>query len=286
MPLLYHWTRENHERDLAFGAGFHLNQGSARLHQVEVGDSLWAFTRRRDRRYGLAMELVVRAKTLNPRNFRYGHYRLWGDLERTRYFDLDHPRALVVDQVVRHLSVAPKSAVLGQAFQGHAAVRVLTQEDHQVLAALAADLPLDPRARVYPEEKLEALTLLGQADSVYRLVVDELPLLAAERQHYLYDGPAITRSRSLVRALRERYGGRCQLCLWEPSTLYGRELSEAHHMHWLSRGGDDAEDNLVLLCPNHHRAVHACDAPFDYRDLAFVFPDHREALRLNAHLTG
>jgi 5-methylcytosine-specific restriction enzyme A len=45
MALLYFWRLDNYRRDLDFGAGFHLNQASAVLHHVEVGDSVWAFTR-------------------------------------------------------------------------------------------------------------------------------------------------------------------------------------------------------------------------------------------------
>ena len=38
---------------------------------------------------------------------------------------------------------------------------------------------------------------------------------------------------------------------------------------------------MVLLCPNHHAAVHRDDAPFDYGDLAFRFSVGRtEALQL------
>ena len=86
MPLLYYWRGDNYRRDLDFGAGYHLNQANPVLHQIEVGDSLWAFTRRTDGRYVLAAELVVRAKTLNPPNFRYGRYRVWGSLSLSRYF--------------------------------------------------------------------------------------------------------------------------------------------------------------------------------------------------------
>jgi hypothetical protein len=38
MALLYYWRPDNYRRDLDFGAGFHLNQGSAVLHRVEVGE--------------------------------------------------------------------------------------------------------------------------------------------------------------------------------------------------------------------------------------------------------
>lgn len=67
MPLLYYWRGDNYRRDLDLGAGYHLNQGSPRLHDIELGDSLWAFTRLENGRYVLAAELVVRAKTFNLR---------------------------------------------------------------------------------------------------------------------------------------------------------------------------------------------------------------------------
>lgn len=86
MPLLYYWRRDNYVRDLDMGAGYHLNQANPLLHQIDLGDSLWAFTRTKDGRYTLAAELVVRAKTLNPPKFRYGRYRIWGDLRQSKYF--------------------------------------------------------------------------------------------------------------------------------------------------------------------------------------------------------
>ena len=32
--------------------------------------------------------LVVSTKTMNPTGFKYGDFRVWGDLERSRYFKL------------------------------------------------------------------------------------------------------------------------------------------------------------------------------------------------------
>ncbi|MCY4589584.1 MAG: hypothetical protein OXE86_03255, partial [Alphaproteobacteria bacterium] len=77
MPLLYHWVGKNYRRDLDWGAGYHLNQSNPLLHVIEPGDSLWAFTRTPSRKYVLAMELVVCAKSRNPPGYRYGEYRLW-----------------------------------------------------------------------------------------------------------------------------------------------------------------------------------------------------------------
>ncbi len=74
----------------------------------------------------------------------------------------------------------------------------------------------------------------------------------------------------LVEALRERYCGRCQICAWDSPVVYGTGLCEAHHVRWLSRGGSDDLSNPCLICPNHHRTIHSCDAQFDWSDHAFV----------------
>jgi hypothetical protein len=41
---------------------------------------------------------------------------------------------------------------------------------------------------------------------------------------------------------------------------------------------------MVLICPNHHAAIHRCDAPFDFADHTFLFDEHREPLRLDRHI--
>jgi hypothetical protein len=68
--------------------------------------------------------------------------------------------------------------------------------------------------------------------------------------------------------------------------VYGTRSAEAHHIAYLSRGGEDSLLNMVLLCPNHHTVIHNTDATFDYSRLTFCFPNGRvEPLCLNAHLT-
>lgn len=281
MPLLYYWRPDNYRRDLDYGAGYHLNQANALLHEIALGDSLWAFTRNQAGRYVLAAELVAKAKTHNPPNFRYGRYRLWGDLARSRYFATEDQPS--VEQIIRALSVRAEARLLGQSFQGLAAVRRLTEEDDRILTSLAADLPLEPRARILPEEKLEAALLLGEPAQVYALVENEKPGVAEARAAYLY-GEAVTRNRKLVEELHVLYDGRCQVCRWAPRDLYSRNLCHGHHIHWLSRGGADELANLMLVCPNHHAAIHRCDAPFDFDAGRYVFDEHEEPLQLNRHL--
>jgi 5-methylcytosine-specific restriction protein A len=282
--LLYFWRGDNYRRDLDHGVGFHLNQSSPLLHQIGLGESLWAFTRKTDRRYALAAELVVSAKTMNPGGFRYGPYRVWGDLRRSRYFGV-HAQP-DISTLIRSLAVEAKANVLGSSFQGKAAVRALGEADHLRLLAYAESLPLEPRARLLPEERLEALLLAGDENAVARFLREEPAGMAQERRRYLMTEVA-RRDRDLVEQLRELYAGECQICGWAPVRSYKAQLCEAHHVRWLSRGGDDALTNLVLVCPNHHRAIHRCDAPFDFGCNAFVFGTTKESLaRLQHTLVG
>ena len=174
------------------------------------------------------------------------------------------------------------AAVLGRSFQGKAAVRPLSDGDHVRLLSYAERLPLEPRARLLPEERLEALLLSGDVAAVSRLLLDEPAGIAERRRLYLLTNAA-KRDRDLVEQLREMYLGECQICGWAPRRSYGTELCEAHHIRWLSRGGTDALGNLVLICPNHHRAIYRCDAPFDFEYNSFVFGSMSETLKQLQH---
>ncbi len=286
MALLYFWRGDNYARDLDEGVGFNLNQASPRLHSLDIGDSLWAFTRAPDGRYALACELVITAKTRNPKDFPYGPYRVWGSLTDSRYFHVPEAPA---EAVLRGLSLRLGPQPLGRYFQGRAAVRPITAADHRKLAAFAAALPLEPRVhgwrstRSHWEIALEQSYLAGESELSRYLVQEDARGLSPERREVL-TRRAFRRSRALVSALRDRYDGRCQICTWDPRRLHGADACEAHHIHWLSRGGLDAPENLALLCPNHHRLVHSLDAPLDYTDRCFVLGQQRLPLRLDTHL--
>ncbi len=281
MPLLYFWRGDNYRRDLDMGAGYNLNQANSLLHEIDLGDSLWAFTRNRSDDYVLAAELVVSAKTRNPKTFRYGAYRLWGDLKKSRYFQVDDQCS--AEHVIRGLSCAPRADVLGHSFQGRSAVRQITLADDRLLRTFANSLPLEPRAQLIPEEQLEEEIAKGNRTDIRRLLERMPHGVARKRLAYLYT-QAPTRSRRFAIKLHNLYRGRCQICLWNPCAKYGRPLCQGHHIHWLCRGGADILANMVLVCPNHHAAIHRCDAAFDFNDMAFVVPNYRGLLQLNAHV--
>lgn len=43
----------------------------------------------------------------------------------------------------------------------------------------------------------------------------------------------------------------CQICGWEEAT---RDL---HHIIPVSKGGKNVENNIIAVCPNHHRMIHS-----------------------------
>jgi 5-methylcytosine-specific restriction protein A len=281
MPLLYYWRGDNYRRDLDMGVGYHLNQANPLMHQINIGESVWAFTRRPDGIYVLAAELIVKAKTKNPPKFRYGRYRIWGDIHSSRYFQVDQQPG--IENVIRSLSVKSNAQILGQSFQGYAAVKQISQSDHDVLNSLVKYLPIENRAKILPEDNLEASLIMGDVQGVMELVKNEKPGIAEQRIKYLYS-QAPARNKKLVENLHEMYSGKCQICLWDPVNKYGNSLCEGHHIQWLSRGGSDELSNMVLVCPNHHSAIHRTDAPLDYDDLGFDFTTHKEYLNLTDHL--
>lgn len=223
-----------------------------------------------------------KAKTINPPNFRYGKYRLWGDINYSRYFRVDDQPG--IESVIRNLSCKANARVLGQSFQGLSAVKLISQKDSDILKFLAKELPIESRARILSEDKLEAILLLGDSEAVKSLIKEEKPGIAEARRDYFYK-QAPSRNQTLVEDLQNMYEGKCQVCQWNPMKDYGKRLCQGHHILWLSRGGMDEIKNMVLVCPNHHSAIHRLDAPLDYRDFSFDFGTHRESLQLSIHLS-
>jgi 5-methylcytosine-specific restriction enzyme A len=282
MALLYYWQPDNYRRDASFGFGYHLNQNSPAMSTAVAGASVWAFTRRRrDGLYALAAELVVRATTRNPPNYRYGAFRVWGDLQLTRYFDID--LSSNVEPLIRQLGVRVGAQRLGQSFQGHAAVRPISALDHQILADFSRELPVLERVHIYPEDEFEARLLHGP--DARKSIVSETRAQMTKRQAYLFESVNILRAQKNVAELQELYDGRCQICLFHPRERYRHRLCHGHHIEWLSRGGEDELYNMALVCPNHHAAIHRDDATFDYATLEFSYSNGLvERLQLNKHL--
>jgi predicted HNH restriction endonuclease len=162
-------------------------------------------------------------------------------------------------------------------------MRGLSQVDSQLLDLWCESLPIETAAyEVLPEYQLED-ALQYDSEAVKKLIREYPTAIAEYRINQLVEQPS--RNRTLRRQLHQMYGGRCQICGFDPMLVYGVEACHSHHLIYLARGGSDNLENMALLCPNHHSVIHATDAVFDFHDLAFVFAhNHRERLVLNTHL--
>lgn len=92
-------------------------------------------------------------------------------------------------------------------------------------------------------------------------------------QTFLVEETRFRRNPALAETLKSYYRYRCQVCGHDFEPRYGAEMAESHHVQYLSRGGLDISRNIVVLCPNHHRIIHATDARFNEHELSYEYPN-------------
>ena len=89
----------------------------------------------------------------------------------------------------------------------------------------------------------------------------------------------------IIAKLKLLYRGYCQICGSMPFANYKTNICEAHHIQYFSKSENNDSSNIVILCPNHHRLIHALNPTFDYDKRCFVFPDNSvQPIILNYHL--
>lgn len=89
------------------------------------------------------------------------------------------------------------------------------------------------------------------------------------------ESEVFARSAEVRRLVLERATGSCEYCGVEGfRTAAGSIYLETHHVVPLSENGSDAANNVVAICPNHHRQAH--------------YGEHRDTLRteLLSHLAA
>ncbi len=92
-------------------------------------------------------------------------------------------------------------------------------------------------------------------------------------------------NRRIVTQLKKLYRGSCQICGLNPVEEYDVNICEAHHIDFFAASQNNDSDNIIILCPNHHRLIHLLKPTFNPETLAFSV-DNSEMLRvkLDFHL--
>lgn len=78
-------------------------------------------------------------------------------------------------------------------------------------------------------------------------------------------------NREIIKELKKRYGYRCQICGQTTIEEYGQSIVEAHHIESFSLTQNNKPENILILCPNHHRLVHRCNAKVNKKDLTVEY---------------
>lgn len=92
-------------------------------------------------------------------------------------------------------------------------------------------------------------------------------------------------NRKIGENLKQLYCFSCQICGRMIGEEYGTHVCEAHHIDYFTRSLNNNADNQMIVCPNHHRIIHADNPSFDRQQLQFIYSNgYVEKLKLNKHL--
>jgi hypothetical protein len=80
----------------------------------------------------------------------------------------------------------------------------------------------------------------------------------------------------LAESLKSIYDHRCQVCGMNFRIKYDEPFAETHHIQPLSEQGLDIGQNIVVICPNHHRIIHKVRPDFDRNRLLYKYPNGLE----------
>ena len=150
----------------------------------------------------------------------------------------------------------------------------LAPDRHEIVVHVEAEVLADGRAGRCEIEHRTAIA----AETARRLCCDAgiVPVVDGANGEPLSVG---RRTRSLPPAVRRAHSNRDRGCRF-PGCPATHRLHGHHVKHW-AEGGETSLDNLILLCPTHHRLVH--EGGFDVRRLddgAFRFTNpHGLAIR-------
>ena len=92
-------------------------------------------------------------------------------------------------------------------------------------------------------------------------------------------------NRSIGNYLKKLYDFHCQICGESVGEIYGTKVAECHHINYFVKSLDNDAANLLIVCPNHHRIIHATNPIFDSDRKIYHYPNgYEECLKLNSHL--
>ncbi len=91
-------------------------------------------------------------------------------------------------------------------------------------------------------------------------------------------------NRSIINNLKGYYHHRCQICEKQFDTTYSVDISEGHHIESFAKTFNNNADNIIVLCPDHHRLMHKANPILDRQSLTFTYQNgYTEQIKLADH---
>lgn len=85
--------------------------------------------------------------------------------------------------------------------------------------------------------------------------------------------------------LKRLYNFKCQICGESIGENYGAKIAECHHINYFVESFNSDLDNLLIVCPNHHRIIHSMNPIFNQKKKLYIYPNgYEEGLKLNLHI--
>jgi hypothetical protein len=105
-----------------------------------------------------------------------------------------------------------------------------------------------------------------------------------ERREYVRE--LLVRNRKHVRDLKDLYGGICQITGKQVLGGLAGDLTEVHHIKWLTHGGSDDPSNMIVISPDLHAAIHATNGKLEWHagKPVFVIGGRSMPVAVNRHL--
>jgi len=92
--------------------------------------------------------------------------------------------------------------------------------------------------------------------------------------------------RTIIKDLKILYDFHCQIC-GTSFDRYNVQYMEAHHIDPFVRSLNNDSNNILIICPNHHRIIHTAKPFFFYNGAYFLYPNGvKEKVSYNKHIAG
>lgn len=133
-------------------------------------------------------------------------------------------------------------------------------------------------------EARKQISVLSMNESLFEnMLLTDVDATIIEEPHFV---KVRKLDRNVCLNLKKLYCYRCQICGQQISASYGdKPVIDAHHIDYFTKSLNNNYSNVLIVCPNHHRIIHAYNPVFKVQNKEFVYPNgYKEGLVLNMHL--